>query len=206
MQVEWARHGQNVANLTRTLSHRVFDGSLTSLGHQQAVQLATALSARAADARPALLVCSPMRRARQTAEVISTHLGLPISFELEDLRELDVGELDGRADETSWAIYNHVLSCWRSGETGACFPDGENCLQLCQRLRRALATVAAAGRGMPVLIVAHGASLRAALPYLTGTPDPGCDLRTGGIARLEVGTGPDGATSVSLVTWGVGAG
>ena len=31
-EILWARHGQNVANLTKTFSYRVFDGDLTDAG------------------------------------------------------------------------------------------------------------------------------------------------------------------------------
>src|SRR6202044_4087580 len=37
--VLWARHGQNVANLSQTFSYRVFDGDLTETGREQALRL-----------------------------------------------------------------------------------------------------------------------------------------------------------------------
>ena len=82
----WARHGENVANLTGTLSYRVFDGDLTELGNRQAAELAERLAASSADP-VRLLACSPLRRARQTAQIISAGLGLPDALELDDLRE-----------------------------------------------------------------------------------------------------------------------
>ena len=36
--VHWARHGENVANLSRTFSYRVFDSDLTERGIAQAIQ------------------------------------------------------------------------------------------------------------------------------------------------------------------------
>jgi broad specificity phosphatase PhoE len=39
------------------------------------------------------------------------------------------------------------------------------------------------------IVIAHGASIRAALPTLTGQPDPGADLATGAVARLSVTRG-----------------
>ena len=35
-RVFWVRHGEKVANLSRTFSHRVFDGDLTDHGRGQA--------------------------------------------------------------------------------------------------------------------------------------------------------------------------
>src|SRR5580704_8618998 len=153
--VLWARHGENVANLTKTLSYRVFDGDLTDVGRGQARELGERLAA--ADAgQVQLLACSPLRRARQTAEIVGRRLGLPVAMELDDLREVNVGDLDGRSDARAWEIYAAVLEAWRAGDTQARFPGGENRDELCARLRRALTAVArgaAAGRSPAA---AHG--------------------------------------------------
>jgi broad specificity phosphatase PhoE len=220
--VLWARHGENVANLTKTLSYRVFDGDLTDVGRGQARELGERLAA--ADAgQVQLLACSPLRRARQTAEIVGRRLGLPVAMELDDLREVNVGDLDGRSDARAWEIYAAVLEAWRAGDTQARFPGGENRDELCARLRRALTAVArgaAAGRSpaaahggedgrSPTLAhggedgrsptLAHGANLRAALPCLAGEPDPGADLPTGAVAALHVH--PGGSPVVRLVSW-----
>jgi len=208
--VLWARHGENVANLTRTLSYRIFDGDLTDAGRRQARELGERLAAGGGD-RIGLLACSPLRRARQTADIVGQRLGLPVAMELDDLREVNVGELDGRSDAQAWEIYAAVLAAWRAGDTLARFPGGENRDELCARLLRALRVVArgAAAGPSPVLagsaaaerslVVAHGANLRAALPCLAGEPDPGTDLATGGVAALRVR--PSGLPEVRLVSW-----
>jgi len=208
--VLWARHGENVANLTRTLSYRVFDGDLTDVGRRQARELGERLAARAADP-VRLLACSPLRRARQTADIVGQRLGLPVAMELDDLREVNVGELDGRSDAQAWEIYTAVLAAWRAGDTQARFPGGENRDELCARLLRALTAVARSSAAGPSpvladsaaaecsLVVAHGANLRAALPCLAGEPDPGADLPTGGVAALHVH--PGGFPVVRLVSW-----
>jgi broad specificity phosphatase PhoE len=195
----WARHGENVANLTGTFSHRIFDGDLTGTGRRQAEALAGYL-ATVSGARVGALVCSPLRRARQTAQIIGSRLGLPVACELDDLRELDVGALDGRSDPAAWDIYAAVLAAWRQGDTQARFPGGENCDELCARLRRALVTAARTSPAAATLIVAHGASLRAALPGLTGRPDPGTDMPTATVACLHVGT-RGSAPAIGLLSW-----
>src|SRR5260370_7838956 len=101
--VHWARHGENAANLSRRFSYRVFDGDLTDRGIAQAEHLAEAL--RAAGRRYGLLVCSPLRRARQTAQIVSGRLRLPVEAELEDLREVNVCDLDGRNDHSPRQAY-----------------------------------------------------------------------------------------------------
>jgi broad specificity phosphatase PhoE len=196
--VLWARHGENVANLTRTLSYRVFDGDLTDVGRRQARELGKRLAAGGGD-RIGLLACSPLRRARQTADIVGQRLGLPVAMELDDLREVDVGELDGRSDAQAWEIYTAVLAAWRAGDTQARFPGGENRDELCARLLRALTVVARSAAAERSLVVAHGANLRAALPCVAGEPDPGTDLPTGGVAALHVR--PSGLPVLRLVSW-----
>src|SRR5258708_6975294 len=142
-EVHWARHGENVANLSRTFSYRVFDGDLTDRGIAQAEHLAETLRA----ARPGygLLVCSPLRRARQ--------------------------------------VYQATLAAWRSGQLEQRFPAGESGCELATRIGRALRAVADEAGAEHAVVVAHGASIRAAVPALTGQPEPGTDLATGGVAR-----------------------
>lgn len=200
MKILWARHGQNVANVSGTLSYRVFDGDLTELGRDQAAQMAAHLAASATGDPIRLLACSPLRRARQTARVVGSALGLPVALELDDLRELNVGALDGRSDPDAWRTYHQVLAAWQADDTHVRFPGGEDRDELCARLRRALLTVARHSAGETALIVAHGASLRAALPCLAGAHDPGTDLATGAVATLQLDVhGP--AAPVQLVSW-----
>jgi broad specificity phosphatase PhoE len=195
----WARHGENVANLTRTLSYRVYDGNLTENGRRQARELAARLAAYPV-APVGQIFTSPLRRARYTAQIVAHLLQLPVLAELEDLRELNVGELDGRSDPAAWAIYADVLSAWRAGDVRARFPGGEDCRELRDRLRRALAVVADRSGGMSSLVVAHGGALRAALPSLAGWQDPGADMATGSFVVLNVSIG-DGAQRTEVISW-----
>ena len=197
--VHWARHGENVANLSRTFSYRIFDGDLTERGIAQAQHLAERLLGN--EDRYGLLVSSPLRRARQTAAIVSARLGLPIAAELDDLREVNVGDLDGRADDGAWRSYDATLAAWRSGQLCQRFPGGESGDELIARIRQALGNVAARAGDGDAIIVAHGASIRAALPVLTGQPDPGRDLATGDAARLSVTCAGASASHVVLTSW-----
>lgn len=194
--VTWARHGENLANVTRTFSFRVYDESLTGRGCQQARDLAARLAAGPA---PDRIVCSPLRRAAETAAILAEVLGTGDVTTDEDLREVDVGSLDGRNDAHSWETYNNVLDAWRHGDYAARFPRGEDCLDLAARLRAAFTAITEAVDDQ-VLVVAHGANIRAALPLLAAVPDPGQDLPTGGTARF-VASPQDAGIRVGLVSW-----
>jgi broad specificity phosphatase PhoE len=181
--VFWVRHGENVANLSRTFSHRVFDGDLTDQGRDQALALARSLAD--SGVRFTEMWTSPLRRARQTAEILAHELDVRLAGELDELREVNVGELDGRNDASAWATYSEVLTNWRHGNLDSRFPGGENGHELAARISSALHRLASASAGS-VLVVAHGANIRAAIPALAGIPDPGADMRTATAAQLEV--------------------
>ena len=197
--VYWARHGENAANVSRRFSYRIFDGDLTGRGVRQAEQLAAALQASGHSF--GLLVSSPLRRARQTAQIVSAGLGLPVWAELEDLREVNVGDLDGRSDGAAWQAYDTVLASWRSGQLADRFPGGESGHELAARIGRALRVIAQQAGSDDAIVIAHGASLRAAIPSLTGQPDPGADLATGAVASLTVTPGAGPAAGIALAAW-----
>jgi broad specificity phosphatase PhoE len=199
--VTWARHGENLANVNRTFSFLVYDESLTERGRQQARGLAARLAAGPA---PGRIVCSPLRRAAETAAILAEVLGARDVTADENLREVNVGSLDGRNDARSWATYNSVLDAWRHGDYAARFPDGEDCTELTARLRAAFTAMTGPGDDH-VLAVAHGASIRAALPLLAAVQDPGHDLPTGGTARFRTTPGDDGIR-LRLVSWDKGSG
>ena len=194
--VTWARHGENLANVTRTFSFRVYDESLTERGCRQAGDLAARL---AAGPPPDRIVCSPLRRAAETAAILAEALGTADVTADENLREVNVGSLDGRNDARSWDTYDSVLDAWRHGDYVARFPDGEDCADLAARLRAAFTAMTGQGDDQ-VLVVAHGANIRAALPLLAAVSDPGHDLPTGGTARFLTSPGDDGIR-LRLLSW-----
>ena len=190
--VLWTRHGENHANLTRSLSHRVVDRELTERGLAQAKALADSLADTALHPH---VFTSPLRRARETTAIVAEQWGLrPVV--IEEFRETDVGELDGRSDPTAWETYDRVFSDWRSGAAEARFPGGESLAEVVTRLRRGLARVVEPDGTGARLVIAHGANLRCALPDLTGAVDPGHDLPLGRYATLAAT-----ADGIRLIEW-----
>src|SRR5262245_55640654 len=155
------RHAENRANVERVMSHRVVDFSLTDLGRAQAEALGRWFLDRAL----ACVYASPLRRARETAEYLARATGAPI-VEAEALRELDVGVLDGRGDDASWAEHDEIVARWRAGEREARFPRGEGYRGAYARLAGFVVDVAARHRAEDVAVVGHGGLYSTVLPRL----------------------------------------
>jgi probable phosphoglycerate mutase len=138
------RHGETEWSLAGRHTGRT-DLPLVPAGRARAAQLAGVLSARSF----AVVLCSPLRRARETCELA----GFGDVAELDDdLREWDYGDYEGmttpeiRATRPDWNM-------WRDG-----CPGGELPAQVGERADRVLARLRSAGGD--ALAFAHGHILR----------------------------------------------
>ena len=73
--IYFVRHGETLAN--RKAIHQSPDESLTAKGKKQIQHAALKLKGKQIDT----LICSPYTRARESAEIISTELQLPLNIE-----------------------------------------------------------------------------------------------------------------------------
>jgi probable phosphoglycerate mutase len=151
----FARHGETPDNLAGLiLGHR--DPSLTPRGREQAVLLGEQLAGLGI----AALWTSPLRRARETADVVGARIGLTPRV-LEALMESDRGAWEGRrvADLAIEDPAGHAA--FEAGGPDFCFPGGESLVSQQQRTREALDVICAGP--LPALVVAHVGTIRAAL-------------------------------------------
>jgi broad specificity phosphatase PhoE len=150
-----ARHGETAENAEgRILGRRA--PPLSPAGVAQAERLA----GRLRDVGIVAVWTSPLRRARQTAEVVARVLGVePVV--VGELVESDRGDWEGRrvaelADESP-----DLHAAFIAGEPSFRFPGGESLAEQRARTRSALAAVRAGP--LPALVVAHAGTIRAAL-------------------------------------------
>jgi probable phosphoglycerate mutase len=162
--VLFVRHGENPANLANQLSCRFVDFSLTDRGRRQAEALAAHLAA-GHEGRITALFASPLRRAHETAGIIGARLGLETTV-LEELRELDCGQLEGRSDEEAWAIHDEIDRAWVSGVAGATFPGGEDLPTLLGRFARGLREIVTRNPDGRSVVVGHAGLMRIGLANL----------------------------------------
>jgi broad specificity phosphatase PhoE len=159
-RVYLARHGQTAYNLEgRFQGHLPIP--LDDTGREQAAELAE----RAAAYGFAALWCSPLLRARETADVVARRIGLQPR---EDVRlvETDAGDWTDRSFAEVHAQAPDLFAAFLAGDPSFAFPGGESFAQQDERVAGALADVEA--RELPALVVCHGMVIRAALSRRAG--------------------------------------
>lgn len=87
------RHGQSTANRDGILQGQL-DAPLSELGRRQASQLGAWFAQRGMDWDA--VYCSPLSRARDTARLITEHVGRASPVQDASLAEIDVGEMQGK--------------------------------------------------------------------------------------------------------------
>ena len=150
-----ARHGQTAFNAERRFQGRL-PVPLDATGREQAAALAEA----AAGHGLAVLWCSPLRRARETADVVAARLGLE-PREDERFAETDTGDWTGRSFAEVQAAEPEAFAAFERADPGFAFPGGESYAAQAERVRAGLEGVRGGAR--PALVVCHRGVIRLAL-------------------------------------------
>lgn len=154
--VDFLRHGETDAG--NTLAGRT-DLPLSAVGREAVVR-------QVAGRTWPVIVSSPLVRARETADIAAGQTGQAIDID-PDWREIDFGDWDGQA--RSELAQDGRLAAFYDRPDDNAPPNGETMAEARTRIARALDRIAARGRG-PVLVVAHGGSIRVAISTLIGIP------------------------------------
>lgn len=92
MKIVLVRHGQTDCNRDGIWMGIRLDVSINETGKAQMNSIVPELKSL----NPELIICSPMRRTRESAEIIKEALEIPIEFD-ERIMEVDVGSLSGQS-------------------------------------------------------------------------------------------------------------
>lgn len=158
------RHGETEWHAENRYAGRT-DVPLTELGHQQAANL----GAWAAGQRIDAVLCSPLARARLTAEPAATALGLTPRVD-ERLYEVDFGRGDGLTRAEMAEEFPDALAAFLADPVAHHLPGGEDPEKAADR---AITCLQEAARELPdgrVLVVAHSTLVRLVLCRLLGIP------------------------------------
>jgi broad specificity phosphatase PhoE len=188
------RHGESEWNALQRLQGHL-DVPLSPRGRAQSRALASLVSPPA----PGRVLCSDLRRARETAQ----ELGVTVGAYDGRWREIGLGVWAGAfvrdADAESDQLGN-----WRGGPYTPA--EGEPWARFAVRIGDAVDALAAAGGDW--LVITHGGCIRAACAHVTG--DPAASLPTtpnGSVTRLRLAPGrallaygllPQGAPATGL--------
>ena len=152
MHLALIRHGQTDWNLAARMQGRT-DIPLNETGRDQALLAASALAAEPWD----VVVSSPLERARETAALIGSALGVPFGASYHDLIEQDFGQAEG-------TLVAELDARWPDRDFAGKEPDEE----VGRRGIRALDRIARDHRDARVLAVAHGTLIRHTLAAISG--------------------------------------
>lgn len=188
------RHGQTPLSVERRYSGRG-NPELTELGRAQAAGAAARL---AASGGIDLIVCSPLDRARATAEAAAQELGLSVQVD-PDLIETDFGDWEGMTFAEATAAYPDLHRQWLS-DVNTPPPGGESFAEVEERVGRARRRLCAEHPGKVILLVSHVTPIKMVLrEALSAGPELlyklHLDLASLSMAEFY----GDGGTSVRLV-------
>jgi probable phosphoglycerate mutase len=145
------RHGERAHSREKRFSGSGgIDPPLSADGRAQAAAVAAALGARGdVDA----VVSSPLRRARETADLVGTVLGLDVVVD-GDLAECAFGEWEGLTFAEVEERYPDELAAWL-GSPAVAPPGGESFDSVERRVRAARDRLLVAYEGRTVVVVSH---------------------------------------------------
>jgi broad specificity phosphatase PhoE len=154
-EVLCVRHGLTEWNAVFRWQGRANIG-LTEEGIEQAKRAGAAL----AQITPAFdtLICSPLIRARTTAEVIGDGLGLEVAAMDDRWMERDIGEWSGFTTTEIEQRWPGMLEQWRNASIDQ-LPGGEKEADMTQRVCAALVDVLQSPTPRRTVVVTHGGVL-----------------------------------------------
>jgi len=167
MTIHLARHGQTAYNHEgRFQGHLAVP--LDATGRDQAAQLAEA----ATKIEIAMLWCSPLARARETADIVAARIGLQPR---EDARyaETDTGDWTGRSFADVKAEDPDGFARFARSDPAFRYPGGESFAEQSARVMAGLRDLWARPLELPALVVCHRGVIRLALAALLGDEGEG---------------------------------
>jgi broad specificity phosphatase PhoE len=174
----FVRHGQTPTNAEGRLLGRA-DPPLTPLGERQADAVAAWLG------RPAVVVSSPLQRARATAARFGPDVRIDDRW-----IEINYGELEGtKLGEVPGDFWDR----WRADPSLAP-PGGESLSAVGARVRSACADLVEEATNRDIVIVSHVSPIKAAVAWALGVDDAVVWRMFLDVASVcRVGVGPRGA-------------
>ena len=131
---------------------------------------AKAIAARLARESISNFYSSYLSRAIETAGIVVEPHGLPFQ-KLEELAEMNFGDLEGLRYEEIQQRYPEIFQSWMTRPTETRFPNGESFTEMKARVLGALDLVLSRHRNQSIAIVTHAGVIRLILAQALCIPD-----------------------------------
>ncbi len=152
----FVRHGQSVANLKQVFAGQT-NPNLTEQGHRQAEALSDWI---AENYKIDAIYSSDLIRAYNTARPIADKLKLSIT-KTEKLREIYSGKWQGVSYSEIKENYPQEYGVWLSDIGNVVCPGGESFVELAERVKAEVLSIAEKHSGQTVIITTHATPIRA---------------------------------------------
>ncbi|MBR3697363.1 MAG: histidine phosphatase family protein [Clostridia bacterium] len=158
MEILLTRHGQTEWNVLGKVQGKA-DIELNKKGIEQAEETARALESEKID----LIICSPLKRAKQTADIINENRNIPIIYD-ENISERDFGEFEG-INKVDFDFEGY----WSYKQNNK-YKKAENIKTFFERVYNFLDRIKYEYEDKRILIVAHGGISIPVYCYFNGIP------------------------------------
>lgn len=178
------RHGEH-GLLGKVLAGRMPGVGMTERGRAEIASQAE----RLAREKIAAIYASPLQRTRETAEIVSAKLGLPVEFR-DDLLELDFGEWTGATFDAIRA--DPRWQAWSTQRSLAAIPGGESMRAVQQRVVAAMIELNERHLHETIVLASHGDVIRCALLFALGMPLDfynRIEVAQGSVSTVRIDTG-----------------
>ncbi|WP_455359437.1 bifunctional RNase H/acid phosphatase [Streptomyces sp. SYSU K21746] len=161
------RHGETALTPQKRFSGSGgSDPELSAVGRRQAEAVASVLAARGT---VQAVVTSPLKRCRETAEVVATRLGLDLRIE-DGLREADFGAWEGLTFAEVRERFPDDLDAWLASPKAAPTGSGESFAAVARRVAATRDKLVAQYAGKTVLLVTHVTPVKTLVRLALGAP------------------------------------
>jgi len=124
------------------------------------------------------IICSPLRRCTETAEILAAEVGLSVRVE-SDLREMDFGEWEGLTYAEVEQLHPNDLAEWKQSAAAAPTGSSETFTEVFDRMRTVAERFATRYAGESVLAVTHVTPIKALVAQALSAP-------TSALFRMEL--------------------
>lgn len=143
------RHGQTEWNAGERFRGHA-DLSLNETGLAQAQKIAERLKSESINA----IYCSPLRRARQTAQPLADALHLQVRAH-DGLNDINFGALEGMTIEEAQQAFPEVIATWLSRPGHVKFPKGDAFKKMRTRIQEMLDELSPKHESQTIVLVSH---------------------------------------------------